>query len=129
MLVSQKIETSTVFMEINDGILFIVVKEDADLGIDEIKEAIEARKKIQGKNPILTLVDNRKVWQLTKEASQYSSSIEVARLSKAMALLSDTSLAARLIANFFIKINKQHVPTKLFKSEEKALSWLNTFKV
>lgn len=128
MSVLNQIETSTVLMKIKNDILYIIVKEDADLGIDEIKEAIEARIKIQGEKPILTIVDNRKVWQLTKEASLYSSSIEVAQLSKAMALLSDTSLGARLIANFFIKINKQHVPTKLFKSEDKALNWLQSFK-
>lgn len=128
MPVFNRIETSTIFMEIKDEVLYIIVKKDADLDIDEVKEAVEARKKLQGNKPILTLVDNRELWQLTKEANRYSASVEVATLSKAMALLSETSLAARMIANFFIKVNKQHVPTKMFKSEEKALKWLNSFR-
>jgi len=128
MNVSSKIETSVLSMEIKNNIIYCVLKEDADVDLEAIKEAIEARKKLQANKPMLALVDNRKMWQLTKEASDYSASREVAELSRAMAILSDRSLGKRLMVNFFMKMNKQHVPTKMFKSEAKAIKWLNTFK-
>ncbi|MBL4593591.1 MAG: hypothetical protein JKX68_07230, partial [Flavobacteriales bacterium] len=53
---------------------------------------------------------------------------EVVDMSIAMAILAGTSLPATIIGNFFIKFNKPAVPTKLFKSEEKALAWLETHR-
>lgn len=128
MATDKKIETSTIIFEIKDDIIYIIIKADVDMDLDAIKEAVEARIKIQDNKKMLTLVDNRGIWQITKEANEYSSSKEVAELSIATAVLSDSSLPKRLMANFFIKFNKLHCPTKLFSSEEKAIEWLNTFK-
>lgn len=77
---------------------------------------------------MLVLVDNRKIWQISEAANKYSVSKEVGDLSIAMALLSGSSLPTRLISNFFIKFNKLHCPTRMFKSEEKARKWLLSFK-
>jgi hypothetical protein len=125
---TKKIETSTIVLEIKEDIIYIIIKENADIDSQAIIEAVEARKKLQENKPFLAFVDNREMWQLTKEANDYSVSKEVGELSIAMAVLSDSSLPRRLIANFFIRINKSHCPTKLFNSEEKAIEWLNTFK-
>tara|TARA_R110001592_G_scaffold45282_5_gene144878 strand:- start:1703 stop:2092 length:390 start_codon:yes stop_codon:yes gene_type:complete len=122
------IETSTATMKFKNNILYIVIKEDADVDLLAVKESVKARRKMQGDEPVLVLVDSRKMWQLTKEANYYSASKEVAELSKAMALLTDSSLAMRMITNFFIRMNRQYVPTKMFNSEGKALEWLNTFE-
>lgn len=129
MKASKKIvETAIVKMEIQDDIMIIVIKDDADIDIDNVKEAVEVRKKMQGGKPMLVLIDNTGIWQIDKEANSYSASKEVVALSKAVAVLTDSSLPKRLIGNFFIKLNKQHMPTKLFNNKEKALAWLNSFK-
>jgi hypothetical protein len=44
-----------------------------------------------------------------------------------MAFISD-SLAKKLLANFFISINKDKVPMKFFKNEKEAIVWLSQFK-
>jgi hypothetical protein len=128
MEITKRIETSIVILEIKEDIIYITVKKDASIDIADIIESVEARKKLQGNKPFLALVDNRNMWQLTKQASDYSASKEVGELSIAMAVLSDSSLPKRLMANFFIRINKSYCPSKLFSSEEKALEWLNTFR-
>ena len=49
MKASKKIvETAIVKMEIQDDIMIIVIKDDADIDIDNVKEAVEVRKKMQG---------------------------------------------------------------------------------
>ncbi len=101
---------------------------DANVDIDNVKEAVSARRKLQEGRRMLVLVDNRKVWQVTKDAQAYSASKEVGELSRAMAILSGSSLPARLIANFFIRFNKVHSPTKMFKSERSAIKWLESYK-
>ena len=123
-----KIETSTLTLEIKGDILFMVVKDDADLDLDAIVESVKARKKIQNGKKMLALVDNRKTWQISKEANEYSVKKEVGELSIAMAILSGSTLPTRLIGNFFIKFNKLHCPTKMFSNEDKALAWLESFR-
>lgn len=125
---TKQIETSTIILEIKENIIYIIIKKDADIDLEAIIESVEARKKLQGGKPFLALVDNREMWQLTKEANDYSVSKEVGELSIAMAVLSDSTLPRRLIANFFIKFNKQHCPTKIFNSKKSALKWLEMYR-
>ena len=123
-----KIETSIAFLEIKNDMLHAVFKQDADVTLESAMETVAARKEIQQGKKMLVLIDNRNVWQVTKDANTYSASKEVGEMSKAMAILSGTSVPVMLITNFFIKFNKLHSPTKMFKSKKKALSWLETFR-
>ena len=128
MVSTTVIETTIATFEIKDDILYLILKKDANVDLENVIEAVEARKEIQKGKKMLVLVDNRDVWQVTKEANVYSSSKEVGELSIAMALLSGASLPVMLISNFFMRFNKLHSPTKIFRDEDKAIEWLNQFK-
>jgi hypothetical protein len=62
-----------------------------------------------------------------KESREFNGSHEVLQYCSAMAFISD-SLAKKLLANFFISINKDKVPMKFFNNENDALQWLSQFK-
>ena len=62
-----------------------------------------------------------------KESREYNSSPDVLQHCSAIAFLSD-SLAKKLLANFFISINRDKIPMKFFKTEEEAYKWLSQFK-
>jgi hypothetical protein len=62
-----------------------------------------------------------------KESREFNGSPEVIQYCSAMAFISD-SLAKKLLANFFISINKDKVPMKFFKNEKEAIVWLSQFK-
>ena len=62
-----------------------------------------------------------------KESREFNGSHEVLQYCSAMAFISD-SLAKKLLANFFISINKDKVPMKFFNNEKDALQWLSQFK-
>lgn len=128
MDVNACIETSIATLDIKDDILYLILKKDANVDLETVIETVEVRMEMQGGKKMLILVDNREVWQVTKEAQVYSSSNEVGELSIAMALLSGASLPVMLISNFFMRFNKLHSPTKIFRDEEKAIEWLNQFK-
>lgn len=51
---------------------------------------------------------------------------EAHRYISARAIVCDT-LSHRILGNFFIKIQKPPVPTKMFSTEEQALLWLEQF--
>lgn len=62
-----------------------------------------------------------------KESRDYNSSPEVLQHCSAIAFLSD-SLAKKILANFFISLNRDKIPMKFFKTEEEAFKWLSQFK-
>lgn len=61
-----------------------------------------------------------------KRQEHFFASKKVTDLNIAMALIT-SSLTSKILANFFIKFNKPSSPTKMFKTREDALVWLNTF--
>jgi len=61
-----------------------------------------------------------------KASREYNGSEEVTKHCSAIAMLS-TSLAQRIMANFFIRIIKPKVPTRFFASETEALEWLKGY--
>lgn len=62
---------------------------------------------------------------ITEEAKTYAASTEGQKYTIANAVLID-NLAKAMLFNFYLKINKPTVPTKAFKTEEEALSWLES---
>ena len=62
-----------------------------------------------------------------KESREFNASEEVTQYCSAIAFLSD-SLGKKLLANFFISMNRDKVPMKFFTSNEEAFKWLSQFK-
>jgi hypothetical protein len=62
----------------------------------------------------------------SKESKAFNSSSEVLQYCSAIAFLSD-SLAKKLLANFFIAMNKGKIPIRFFNTADEALKWLSNF--
>lgn len=119
------IETPTAYVYIEEGVLFVEMKEDADVRLEHVKENLAARKKLQQGKPMLVVGDVSKAWQFSKDAREFIASREVTDLNHALAIVTG-SISTRLAANFFIRFNKPGKPTRMFTSREKALSWLKS---
>ncbi len=115
------------FMHVEDDILYITLKVDADMKVDNIDEIIDARKRIQNGKKMKVLADIRNIWQASLKARKRAAAPDMQNLNIAMAIVID-SLASKLLANFFIKINNPSSPTRMFNSKEEGLLWLNTIK-
>ena len=109
-----------------DGILQIVVKDNVDVGIEECIELTNAFQALIGKKkvPLLHVVGN--YVNMDKEAREYSASEAGLRYSIAEAFVIN-SLPNKIIANFYMRINKPSVPTKFFGSIREAEEWLKNF--
>ena len=127
MIEKTNIETSIGSHFIQDNVLYNIFKEGADVCIDCMKESKKARLLLQNNQKMKILVDSRGLFNVTREARTYAAEDRHAKLSIAMAIVSD-SLPTRLLTNFFIKFNRPKTPTKMFLSEEKALEWLGKFR-
>lgn len=120
-------ETATGSYYVEDDILHVIFKQDADVDLEASKEGVVARKELQQGKPMLVLVDISKVWQITKESRAYSAQAEIDAMNKAMAIVTRGSFVAVTAANFFIKFNKPNTPTKIFKTTDKAINWLKSY--
>lgn len=113
---------STVFLR-NDGILEINVKENSDIGVRECEELTAVYESFLGgsKCPLLHVVGDYVT--MDKEAREFASSEEGLKYSKAEAFVIN-SLPHKILANFYMKMQKPSVPTKFFKSKVEAEIWL-----
>lgn len=64
--------------------------------------------------------------EITKEARKYFSTINGTLGLSFVALVYENSIANKLLMSFMLKMHPPVVPTKIFKSKEKAISWINT---
>jgi len=120
-------DTAIAELFVENDILFMRAKQDADFDLAATIELVSVRKELKRDKKMKVLMDARNMFQVSKESREYGAKKEVSGLSSAMAILAGKSLTATLIGNFFIRYNKPAVPTKMFKKEENALKWLNSF--
>lgn len=124
----EKITTKTVTFFIENGILYSIYKSDADVHIEDLEINFIERKKLQNGVSMPVLLDVSKVWQFSDNARKFGVNSELVNLTKAMAIVTGKSTSVILLANSFLKLFKPKYPTKLFKSKEKAIKWLNSYK-
>lgn len=105
-----------------DGIVRTQVKLKIDIGITEAKENSELVNRLIGKNKAPLIVDNREIKSISKEARDHFSISNRESSVSAIAIIIDSSLS-RMVANFYLGINKPKVPVKLFNQEELAVKW------
>jgi len=68
-----------------------------------------------------------KFMSTTEARNKYAESIYIQTYRIADAFLVQ-SLGVRIVANFFIKITRPKIPTKLFTDEKAAINWLINYK-
>jgi hypothetical protein len=127
VLGTDKIETAVAQLYFEDDVLHIVFKKDAVVELEHIEEIITLRKKNQKGKKVLTLVDSGQLWRVEKEARERAASRDMIDNNIALAIVSN-NLAQRLIANFYMKVDKPDVPTKMFNNYQDAIAWLKQFE-
>jgi hypothetical protein len=109
-----------------DGIIQVDFAKELLLDVPECKDLIINYRSIlvNKKAPILHVMG--KYMNVTKGARDFSASPEGLKYSLAEAYVL-TSLAHKILANFYVKFNKPKVPTQFFTTKEEATVWLLTF--
>ena len=102
------------------------MKKSSIIGEKEACEVISAYEILleNRKYPLLHLVED--YVSIDKSARDYAASEEGLRYSKVEAFVIN-SLAHKLLANFYMKVNKPSVPTRFFRNKEDAEEWLAEF--
>lgn len=111
------------------GFLRIAFNDTEDeIEFDEIKQQVDACYILTEGRPIPVLIDVRNGRKnLSPEARSYAGKNNPYKHLKLAEALLINSFPQRLMANFFMKFNKHHHPSKVFTREEAAVKWLLEF--
>jgi hypothetical protein len=108
-----------------DSIARTVVKENAEVKLEDAMENSKCINELEGPALFALLIDSRAIKSITKEARDYFSMRGRESRVIGFAILIDSPLST-IIGNFFMGLNRPRVPMRLFTDEVKALDWCKT---
>ncbi len=106
----------------------IQIHDQVELDKEDMLAINAAKFRLVGDKKHIVLFIPGKLGSITQAAREVSASPEVNRNALAKAIVVST-ISQRLIGNFFINVNKPPAPTRVFSSEEEALTWLKKKRV
>jgi hypothetical protein len=111
----------------SDGIIKIIMKDDAEVDIAESRQIFEVVSGFATKKELLVLVIGGKNGSVTKEARDFAGSDEASAVTIAEAVVTP-SLPQKLFVNFLLRFYNPKRELKLFNTEDAAVRWLYSFK-
>lgn len=124
--IMNQIENDFAGFHIENGVLYFIYKKDTELDLEAAKKVVEDRISLQRGTPYPVICDIRGLKNVDKTARDYLAR-EGSTLVKAVALIMD-SPAYQFMANFYLKVSKPSVPTRMFSKMEEALAFVEKYK-
>jgi hypothetical protein len=104
----------------------MIMLEGTQLDYEDALDNALVIKRLTGGKQVLKLIDARNGFSMDKKARDYIKSMDLKQtVSRAVVVNSDLN---KLIANFFTRLSKPKVPTRLFTDIDSAYEWLLQFK-
>lgn len=122
---AQESENKQLSIVLTNGILVGTYLAEA-IDLKMAQSVVINRMKLYGEKDYPLLIHMNNVKHVTKDARDYFASKEGCQKIKSCAIITN-SIVTRVIANFFLTLNKPLVPTKLFTDEESAKQWLSNY--
>ncbi|MDF2450468.1 MAG: hypothetical protein K0R26_2972 [Bacteroidota bacterium] len=114
----------TVTLKTN-GIVYVLFKDECLINIELQKKLLHIYEDITGGNLMPFIFLAAENVSVTKEAKENAIYIEDQSMVGASAVVVD-NLAYRLIANFYLRVNRPKRPYRVFSKVEDAETWLKT---
>jgi len=112
----------------SDGIVLVNYKKNITIDADTQLSMREIFKELAPGKKLNYIFSADAGVSFTKDARENSAKSTVDSPIAAYAVIAN-NLAYRIIANFYLKVNKPKVPFKLFATIEEALIWLRSYKL
>lgn len=108
---------------LENGIVENYIKAGIVVEAEDLEELKKISSDLAGHKPYMILVTSGELASFSKEARELSASKAFITNAEAKAIVVD-SIAKKIIGNFYLKVNKPYLQTRLFSDREKALEWL-----
>jgi len=112
-------------LEYANRILKVRIKEGIELTVEILQAVLETGAELAQGQKFAILSDLRADVSSTAEARAYGAKNKFMSQHIAYALIAN-STAGILLTNFFIRVNKPTVTSRLFKNEEDAFAWIQS---
>jgi hypothetical protein len=109
--------------QIEEGIVENYFLSGESIEVDDFLELKKANIELMNNKPYTVLVTAEELTSFTREAREFVASREYVGITIAKALLI-SGLGQRIIGNFYMKVNKPYIKTRLFSDRTKAIDWL-----
>lgn len=107
------------------GFIHAVMKQGCEMQLADAVENVAALRSLaDGRARVL--VDMRGVRSQSRDARQYFAGAEAEKVTRAVALLTGSPVSS-VLANFYLRLRPQRIPTALFMAEGAAIEWLMGF--
>lgn len=107
----------------DDDILIVDCHDNHIFELDEVKEIVKASGQLTNGRKVPTLTLPGEFSDATKEALEFIFSSNATEFTSCDAYLVKT-LAHKIIGNFYLRLKKPSVPTRLFHDKKTAMKWL-----
>lgn len=111
---------------VEKGIIENHILPHALIDVADIHEMKKYNVMLADNTPYTMLITSSHLSDTTNEARELTARKDFSPLVRARALLTK-STGHKIVANFYLKVNRPFVRTKLFSDKEKAIQWLRTF--
>lgn len=113
-------------MRLLDGdILMIEVKANTEVLLNDVKEMVNTAGELGNNRKLKNLIVAGEYSSMHTQATLYMKTEEAHRYTRVEAIVI-SSLAQRIVGNFYLGIVNLKRPSKLFNSVEKAIEWLTS---
>jgi hypothetical protein len=106
-------------------IIVIEVKPNTEVLLEDVKEMVKTAGELGNNKLLKNLIVAGEYSSMNSQATLYMKSEEAHRFTRTEAIVI-SSLAQRIVGNFYLGIVTQKRPSKLFNSVEKAMEWLKS---
>jgi hypothetical protein len=118
-----KIELNKATCElIEEGVILVTYKDKVEIELEDVIELRNVTNQLACGKDYVSIYDAGEETTVTKEAREISTKEGNIQKRKAIAIIVK-HLGQRIIANFFININKKMHPMKVFGKKEDAIKW------
>jgi uncharacterized Zn finger protein len=107
----------------DSGVIENIAKKGQVIGLEDVKNLIETNVCLTKNTHYAALIDLEELSSFTKDAMNYTADRKTSPKIIARALMVN-DLAKRIIGNFYIKVVRPQINTKLFTERQKAIAWL-----
>lgn len=121
-----KLETETVEIVLQNELLYVKIKENAEFTLENIKKDRELTRNVVGSEKLPVLVDATEHFFITPEGQEFAAS-EVANVNRKAVAYYAPTLPSLLKLRHFKTFNQPSVPSEVFTCKDEALDWLNNF--
>jgi len=110
----------------SDGIMYVRITPEKEESVELVKQMVQKMGEMVNYQKVPLLAEHLEFALPPKENREYWATTEACPYSKADAFIV-CSTAMKLIANFYLRINKPERPTRMFTSHKEAIEWLRGY--